>query len=635
MLAAFGLTLTSMPSFGFEYGQCLLDRSESFDQSLKDYKNVALAKGAIKKFGLEHNLIQIKWNYDTTSLIYDLIVLKPVLDDFDSIFQFLEKERPEALNKVAEYLSGASGHLALAEVDGPYRPGYQVEDETDKLDLQSLIKYLGEQVSHQEEHLQKVNRLRVAVDSERVKDALGDFYDHIQEASIGSTPLDPRTIGQWIELERFFRSKIIPEKCKNCLEMTGRYKKLLKEWASESHLITPEEFEADVLPRLPALNRVNYPRLSAGSSGVGQQLVDHFYLRSIEDFLFSRNGLTLPLVVAWMRNDPNYKIILKQAQTDEKAKQESTPEAKLFNYVLTQERVLENAFDHFVWRGQEGTDLEKSIDGVARTIYGEAESCQAAGANQFEAIGAVIAARSISVDQENQRRNIFSTIIDYAITTLNKLSPIEIAPLSSYDRGASDFGRIRQSHANPEIIGMTTPAQVVSRPIQFSVWKIGRTQEFEVARWIQWPKDLGYPQDFKTSISAPVGSELDPAQRKVLCPNPVGYKKALEVATQVVNDYYGYANTYRFYQGSKRVVPYFYTHGPKTDLGFVRRLQPMPSFMRVTGTHSDKKGLVFENLPLLGGDINCRSLKLYVPKSFEIASSAYYKKKRQSKARKK
>lgn len=606
-------------AYAFQYGQCLLNRADSFNNELREYRNVAFAKAAIKKLALERNPELLKWNYGTTRFIYDLIVMDADLIRLNNIYKIIKAKAPENIKSIQEFFDGTSGHEALANVDEDKAN----ENEKSVSDLVDLLENLTEGNA---DAANDIALLRKSLETSRVKDALGDMYDRIQEASVGATPVEPQTIEQWIYLATVFKAGLTSSDCKECsVEARSAFDKLILDWGKS--VLFPEEdgFNA-IVGSLPPLKKVKFPPLPAVAKAA-QKVVNYYYLRSMEDFLFSRSGFTLSQVEDWVKADKNHKIILDQANRNADFSSEKNVVVKLFKYIQSKERVLGNAFDHFVWRGQEGTSLEKSIDGVARTLYGEAESCQISGASQFEAIGSIIAARSVSVDIENQEKNIFLSLANFGVGVFNVLSPIEIAPLISYKSGAADFGRTRELGANPVVSEMATPAQVVSRPGQFSVWKLGDAESYELTRWITFPASLGYPKNLKTVVSGPLGKDVDPAQRKVLCPNNAIFDKAVEVARELVTDYTAYANKYRFHQNGKRVVPYFYTHGANITLNFVKQIVPKPNFSMMDGTQA--------NLSIYEGSAACRSLKLYQPKNFKVESSNSGKSKAKSAATKK
>lgn len=593
----------------FVYGQCLIDKSESFDKKLRDYRNVAFAKAAIKKMALEHDRNLLKWNFETARLVYDLVASQAALIRLKLIYNILNTSQPAAIEKIQSYLSGTSGHLALAQLDD-----FQSESDEDSMD--NFVDKLDEMLPDTSDADDQILSLRKFLEKEQIRDALGDLYDKIQEASVGATPLEPQSIDQWIQLGTFFRGSLATSECQTCEDASQPFNKILVEWNNPRSFPSEENFDKDLKPSLPPLLRIRYPKLDK-SSVDAIQVVEHYYTRTIEDFLFGRSGVDIEGVRKWLLASVNSSVLIRQADQIAEFKQEPKNDIKVFKYIMSQDRVQENAFDHFVWQNQEGSEEDKAIDGVARTIYGEAESCQVAGTHQFEAIGSIIAARSVAVDQENQSKNIFTAILDYAVTALNKISPIDLQALFTYKNGASDFGRANEVKRNPVVSEMPTPARVVSKPIQFSVWKIAKKENLEVSRWIRWPDGGEYPDTLKVIVSAPVGKDLDPAQRKVLCPNHEVFKQAVDVARGVVKDYVSYANTYRFYQGNKRVVPYFYTHGPRLNLYFASRISPMPNFVRTEFGGDQTTAESFTNLPLLEGDINCRTFKLYKPKTYK------------------
>jgi hypothetical protein len=623
LLWVISINLILVPSvWGFEYGQCLFDRSDTFNTELKNYKNVAMAKAAIKGLLLNGNKALLKWNYETTRVIYDLIVLQPLLLQLDSVYQTVQARNSGGLPKIQEYLTGELAHSALLHIDAE-----KDSEETDGFD--EFLEFLGDQMPNDGDLQDKVQTLGDLVAKDQVKDALGDLYDRIQEASVGATPIEPDSIKQWIQLAESFKSDLALPGCPDCQVAFSQYANLVDSWAMGATFPEEDSFEKQIQSQIPPLLKIQYPKLAVkdNKDNDAARLLRYYYTRTIEDFLFSRSGFTEADVVAWMKTDPRYKAILQQANKDSVSYAEPNITTRVYKYLITQDRVLNNTFDHFVWQGQSGTVEEKSIDGIARTLFGEAQSCQNDGAKQFEAIASIIAARAISVDQENQENNLFSNIVDYAFSAVQLLSPVEIAPLQKYTQGSSDFGRSREIQKNPMISQMPTPVRVVSHPVQFSVWKVSGTQELPVTLWIPWPTNGGYPADLTVSVAGVSKSELDSPQRKVLCPNynadrrteeenPL-FKEAVVVAKELMNDYYAFANRYRFYQGNTRLIPYFYTHGPKTNLSFAKRLLPNPTFVRLNSDASMVGGVNMEELPIFTGDVNCKTLKLYRPIHFE------------------
>lgn len=316
-----------------------------------------------------------------------------------------------------------------------------------------------------------------------------------------------------------------------------------------------------------------------------------------------------------------YYSVLKQAQMDEKSKREATDAKKIFAYLANQERVYSNAFDNFVWHKQDGSPMEKSIDGVARTLYSEAESCQKLessdqqGIHQFEAMGLAIAHRAINIDKENRLRKKYTNTPNPQENMNPKSEYFSSSPIvGDYYGAARDFGRNGEVMQYPIVSEMPTPAQVVSKPVHFSVWKIAKTELISALKWIPELKSLGYPEDFKIAIASASKSNLDNAQFKALCPTayPEVFKHALSIASQIVSNPYNYVRKYKLKQQSKKghyeVIPYFFTHGPKTKLGAKNR-----SLGNVTLFDAYNENGVPTTLRLTDpkANINCRTFKLY------------------------
>ncbi|MGZ3792761.1 MAG: hypothetical protein ACXVCP_10450 [Bdellovibrio sp.] len=601
-------------AYGFTYGQCLLEKKDRSNNKLKDtfntelgeYKIVAKAKAEIKTVAYRLNPDSLKWSYDTTRFVYDLLVLNADLVRLNEIYKIIKTQSPENIKKIQEFFDGSSGHQALADID---------DSETQKAEknVGNLIKLLGQLTEGNPLAEKDISFLSRTLDTERGRDALGDLYDKIQEASVGATPVEPDTIDQWIELSNLFIAGLAPKDCAKCLEAESQFNQLKIEWTKSAEFPEENDF-AGLAIKLPPLARMKYPRLGQ-SAKLAQKVVDYQYLRTMENYLFSRSSITQADVAAWVKVGKTVKDIWPYANAAKAVQGETNSTVKLYKYIQSKERVYNNAFDHFVW-GQEGTPFEKSVDGVARTLFGEAESCQAGGASQFEAIASIVAARSISVDLQNQDNDIYLAVANYGISVINLLPFVDFAPLTSYKSGASDFGRTIELKANPLVSEMATPAQVVSKPGQFAVWKIGDVESIQISKLINFHPSLGYPLDMKTTIAGPLGKGMDPAQQKVLCPNGEGstssnstFKEAVKIAEEMVKNYSSFAQRYRFYQGANRVVPYFYTHGANTTLTFVRQI-PRPVFMDGSA-----------RLEIYKGPGACPYMKFYQPKSLKLVST--------------
>lgn len=602
-----GSLIFSLKLQAFDYGQCLLDRSDSFSQQLRHYRNISLARASIKKLALQENEDLLRWNYDTARLVYDLQIVKPLLSRLEDLYRPLRVSNPDGIQAIQEYLSTESGHFLLDQID--HRQGEVNSEEKTKEDY---LQFLSEVLGPSPEEKTQLEEIRKLISNPSMGQALGDFYDRIQNASVGATPLEPDSVQEWIALSDFFQQPASILGCSGCQEKINLFQRALSKWVSERNFPSEDLYWKRIYPNLPPLFKMQYPKLE-GSHKNANLLVRYYYTRTVENFLFNKETLEEQDIVRWMKNDANYKVILKQADSDPNTYYERHITQRILKYLRGAERVYHNAFDHFVWNSQEGSEFEKTVDGVARTLYGEAESCQADGAHQFEAIAAVIAARSVSVDQDNRDNNILKSMLDYAMSAVQILSPVEMAPLSNYHRGASDFGRDREILDNPSVAEMLTPARVVSQPNQFSVWKVGGNEDFEVTRWIHWPSGAGYPADLSVSIVDASTFNLDNAQKKVLCPNSEMFPRALEVAKELVNDYYAFANRYRFYQGNKRVVPYFFSHGPSVTVGVGKPILPNPRFYEITADLTESKAGRTSELPVFDGTINCRTFKVYTP----------------------
>ena len=170
---------------------------------------------------------------------------------------------------------------------------------------------------------------------------------------------------------------------------------------------------------------------------------------------------------------------------------------------------------------------------------------------------------------------------------------------------------------------MPTVTQVVSKPGQFSVWRGGESEEIPVDRWINWPKDFGYPTDLVLTVNKVMANRnFDPAQEKVLCPDSSSkdaFDEAVKIATELVQNPFEFAKKFQFYQGSRRVLPYYYTHGPRTNLSFVRQITgPSPELYQLKTGRSGNALSDFIKLDTrTSNNLACRTFKLYEPKYFK------------------
>lgn len=699
ILLALSLSVVAKATSSFSYGQCLTNRG-AFNQDLKDYNSAALMTASIKAFALKKNSNLLKWDYETVKFIYNLNLVKKL---FENLVEAYKDPSDVALrNEMESYLIGVKGNdlLQQLQMNGPYE---------DTESLTSFKQFLSKADPRKSERLSQIhhNILRYLENQHRVQ-ALVEVYEVIQSASLTIDFLSLKALQQWLVfLDIFLKKPMIKTFIAEAFK------------ASPTEIIDNKEFHTGVLfseedynlnpvwkSELPPLMDELYPTLS-NNEAEAQKLIKFLYTRTLEDFLFSMNGIDYTAVEQWMAennfsptlsisaatpsspilaenkeknqntsskraknkikptkiqktkdrvkteakvskaNKPGsrqptkrttaavasannfnktlYFSVLKRAQTDEKSKLEPTVAKKIFVYLDNQERVYSNAFDNYVWHKQEGSAVEKAIDGVARTLYSEADICQKlensnqGGIYQFEAMGLAIANRSVEIDKENR-----------ILRTFNQSNPLNYEeannPRSEYNsstrkvgdyyESVRDFGRNKESMRHPLVTEMPTAAQVVSKPVHFSVWKIAKTETYSAINWIPKLLALGYPEDFKLAVAGASKSNLDYAQFKALCPTdyPEVFKHALGIASQIVTNPYAYVQKYKIYEKSKKggqyVKPYFFTHGPKTKLGAKSRPLGNITLIDTNNVSAIKQSKTLKMIDP-NSSLQCRTFKLY------------------------
>jgi hypothetical protein len=197
-----------------------------------------------------------------------------------------------------------------------------------------------------------------------------------------------------------------------------------------------------------------------------------------------------------------------------------------------------NAYDENIVHNKE-KELA-AIDGVARTLWGEASSCEMQGLSQFEAIGRIIADRSIAVcsaiDEQKELGKKFEEVREKNWTTflsnwagIKRPAPgMQNKPYAKL-KGLSDFGR-------KEKIDIPCAAQVVSKKNQFSVWNSYSIKKYHTGQFHKNIPDAVY------EIQGPQAENDDKALVRILCPEFQSesqknlWKKAVEISSQIVRD---------------------------------------------------------------------------------------------------
>lgn len=284
------------------------------------------------------------------------------------------------------------------------------------------------------------------------------------------------------------------------------------------------------------------------------------------------------------------KNIVKVKKADAVASEES-----LLNYLNSIKRPRQFAFDQFLVDGYWGSDTNKkfmfqvgshpvkevsssemaAIDGLARTLVGEAMSCQTGGSNQFEAIGLVFAERAKAIDDYYKMNSLIAMNTNDEVF-FEKQKEILYSPnvsaqfykyLSNNLRGALDFGR---KDTKGKLLHPVS--QALSAPLQFDSWQAVRTQKTslrsilpEVSKNIpEINLDFYLPQSTQeAAVFNTVLCPLPPAHPERIVQNQGMFNVALEVAANVVLYRDEYMKRFQFVTSSGSSVNevYFYTHG--------------------------------------------------------------------------
>ncbi|MBC7537267.1 MAG: hypothetical protein H7281_00480 [Bacteriovorax sp.] len=175
-----------------------------------------------------------------------------------------------------------------------------------------------------------------------------------------------------------------------------------------------------------------------------------------------------------------------------------------------------NSFDNHISNIKTNSREQSAMEGVARTLWGEASSCQLQGLPQFEAIGRIIADRSMAVARalnEQSQLEIKSSVVreeNWTIFLNNWVGISRPAPglknkPINHLRGLSDFGRKEKSDLHPA-------AQVISKKGQFSVWNSFSIKKFHTGQFHPNIPDAVY------EIQGPQAENDDKALVRILCP---------------------------------------------------------------------------------------------------------------------
>jgi hypothetical protein len=244
-----------------------------------------------------------------------------------------------------------------------------------------------------------------------------------------------------------------------------------------------------------------------------------------------------------------------------------------------------------------------AIDGVARTLWGEAASCQNQGMPQFEAIGRIITDRSLAVcralneqdeivkkNEEVHEQN-WTTVLKNWVG-IKRPAPGLKNKATPKLRGFGDFGRKEMSKIH-------CAAQVISKKNQFSVWN-----SYNLIKYHTGKKHKNIP-DSVYEIKGPQASNDDKALVRILCPEFLNntqkelWNHALEISKQIVLEPNKLGENIRWPVNGDIL---FYTH--EAPLPFAKEVQ-VHSIL-ING----------KSIPLRkNGNGPCDNFRLFVPKT--------------------
>ena len=195
-----------------------------------------------------------------------------------------------------------------------------------------------------------------------------------------------------------------------------------------------------------------------------------------------------------------------------------------------------NSFDDHIAKLLSPSDA--AIDGVARTLWGEASSCESMGLAQFEAIGRIIADRSLAVKRsleeqtflekksEEVREQNWAKVLKNWVGISRPAPGLKNKPIKHL-KGLSDFGR-------KEKLDLLEAAQVISKKGQFSVWNSFAVKHYHTGQFQQNIPDAVY------EIQGPQAENDDRALVRILCPQFQTreqkdlWSKAIQIASDIV-----------------------------------------------------------------------------------------------------
>jgi len=418
---------------------------------------------------------------------------------------------------------------------------------------------------------------------------------------VDTSIIDPDLAKQLID----FANKILGGKSSNSFSLT------------ETTLLSSVGFPQDLpMKNYEYLN--NYARIAAQ---IVQERIERSYIPDESIYFFKKKESLVPVrpiskldIELYRQKYGNAELINVMGDLVKRKKIENSFDS-FANYLNEIERPSRFAFDEFLikdyWQKSENNytynlkigRLEYSakpqqmaaIDGLARTLVGEAMSCQEGGSSQYEAIGLVFANRSLAIQEYQQREyeivrnqadsNFFQKQLDVLFSS-NPNAQFE-RYLSNPLRGLADFGR-------RDLYGyqLHTVSQALSAPRQFDSWQASSMDSYSLEKLIGKQPE-SYPR-LNLEIPRKINFNEAPVYQTVLCPRgsddriiakkSILFDQALDVAAQVVFNQKDYLKRYAFIDNSGKPIPevYFYTHG--VNLGFAHKVQTQFLLDRNTNT---------------------------------------------------
>lgn len=548
-----------------QFGECLNDSSK-FSSTIKIYSEIASLKATAQL----QNVESLPLGDDYYRYISAILSLKTVAEDLKTLNDLDKTGYFKSLftdPRFQDFAASANfGILDLLKLDGDFlNPSINKDPRLPK--LISNIKGMDEKAP-----------LRAAWDR-----LFATFSSPEQSQIIRKALTDLGRFGDWYKINV---SIINPEQAKELADYAT--------WI-QSNLRT-------TLSSQTALKDLPFP---TGLSRVNNRYTNNFAeLSSVMVTTRIKYGLLVPDLKSsdledFLQQNPKSAAALKSI-IQARVKNFSGFVSDILNYLNSVKRPSGFAFDEFIVKKQWEKDGKQNvsypivldtgatvqanqsemaaIDGLARTLVGEAMSCQSAGSRQYEAIGLVFAERAKSIEdyyamrkrtEENDQDPQFFEKQKAVFYSAN-VNEQFYRYLSNNLRGALDFGR-----KDTRGISLHPISQALSAPMQFDSWQAVRSQKVSL-RTLKPQISKNIPEvnlDFYLPQTTQEANVFD----TVLCPlkraqNQHMFEEALDVAAQVVLNQENYRSRFQFVdaKGSAFKEVYFYTHG--VPLGFAIRV---------------------------------------------------------------